>query len=484
MLKKTGVTLKLITDIDMFNMVEAGKRGGMCQVSQRYAEANNKYMKEHDPNKPSSYIMYEDANNLYGLAMCKPLPTGGYEWCEMTKEKIMTWSEEDDVGYFVEVNLRIPEHLHDKFNDYPLAPERLSVKGSQLSPYSQQLFRKVYSLKDEQAIPDEKVEKLVLTLSDKENYVVHIATLQFYLKQGAELMKIRRCLRFDQSRWLKPNIDFNTQKHKEATCDFEKDFFKLMNNAPCGKTMEDVKNHMDFEPVVTEKRLQRLVAHPGYRRAHIISDRLVGIQREKLIKLNKPIAIGVAILDLSKLHMYGFYYDVMKAKYGESCKLLYTDTDSLVMHIATDDVYEDFRGMKEHFDHSNYPPDHPNFDKSNAKRLGYFKDEADGKVITKFCALKPKMYAMTIEETEGVKEKLTAKGCPKKSVKEHMEFKSYVDTLTAETTTQISFNCIRSKNHEIYTLGINKRGLNPFENKRYYLDNINSLAYGHKNIHT
>ena len=172
----------------------------------------------------------------------------------------------------------------------------------------------------------------------------------------------------------------------------------------------------------------------------------------------------------------------MKAKYGESCKLLYTDTNSLVMHIATDDVYEDFRGMKEHFDHSNYPPDHPNFDKSNAKRLGYFKDEADGKVITKFCALKPKMYAMTIEETEGVKEKLTAKGCPKKSVKEHMEFKSYVDTLTAETTTQISFNCIRSKNHEIYTLGINKRGLSPFENKRYYLDNINSLAYGHKSI--
>ena len=245
---------------------------------------------------------------------------------------------------------------------------------------------------------------------------------------------------------------------------------------------EDVKNHMNFELVVTEKRFQKCVAHPAYRHAHIISDRLVGVQREKLIKLNKPIAIGVAILDLSKLHMYSFYYDVMKAEYGDRCKLLYTDTDSLVMHLTTDDVYADFRGMKEHFDSSNYPADHPNFDKSNAKVLGKFKDEADGKLITKFCALKPKMYAMTIEEDAKVKEKLTAKGCPKKAVKEQMEFKNHVDTLNAETTTQVSFNCIRSKNHEIYTLGIDKRGLSRFENKRFYIDSVHSLAYGHKDI--
>ena len=175
----------------------------------------------------------------------------------------MNWSEDDELGCFVECNLRIPEELHDKFNDYPLAPERTSVKGEQLSPYAPQLFRKVYDIKDEKAVPDEKIEKLVLPLSDKENYVVHIATLQFYLKQGAELLKVRRCLKFNQSRWLKSYIDFNTQKRKEATCDFEKDFFKVMNNAPYGKTMEDVKNHMDFELVITEKRFQKLVAHPG-----------------------------------------------------------------------------------------------------------------------------------------------------------------------------------------------------------------------------
>jgi len=156
----------------------------------------------------------------------------------------------------------------------------------------------------------------------------------------------------------------------------------------------------------------------------------------------------------------------MKPMYGDNCKLLYTDTDSLVMHINTEDVYADWRGMKEHFDFSNYPTNHPNYDKSNAKKLGLFKDEADGHVITKFVALKPKMYAMLIEQENGTKEKMTAKGCPKASMKKQMEFKSYMDTLHEETTAQVSFNCIRSKNHEIYTLGINKRGLSPFENKR------------------
>jgi hypothetical protein len=258
-------------------------------------------------------------------------------------------------------------------------------------------------------------------------------------------------LRFSQSRWLKPYIDFNTQKRKESNSDFEKEFFKLMNKAPYGRTMEDVKNHMEFELVVTEKRFVKVASHPSYKRAHIISDRLVGIQRQKDIKLNRPIAVGVAILDLSKLHMYGFYYDVMKPMYGDSCRLLYTDTDSLVMHINTPDVYEDWRGMKEHFDFSNYPANHPNYDKSNAKKLGLFKDEADGHVITKFVALKPKMYAMTVEQGDQVKEKMTAKGCPKSSMKKQVEFKTYMETLQAETTTQVSFNCIRSKNHQIYT---------------------------------
>jgi hypothetical protein len=180
--------------------------------------------------------------------------------------------------------------------------------------------------------------------------------------------------------------------------------------------------------------------------------------------------------------MYSFYYDVMKVKYGEDCKLLYTDTDSLIMHIKTPDLYKDFKGMSGNFDCSNYPTDHPNYDKSNAKKLGYFKDEADGNIITQFCALKPKMYAMLVEEPTKVKEKITAKGCPKAAVKKQVQFRDYIDSLENESTTQISFNCIRSKNHELFTLGINKKGLNPFENKRYYLDNINSLAYGHKDI--
>jgi hypothetical protein len=234
--------------------------------------------------------------------------------------------------------------------------------------------------------------------------------------------------------------------------------------------------------------MQKVVANPTYKRKHEISEHLVGVEKHKaVIKLNKPIAIGVAILDLSKVHMYKFFYGYLRpyynAKYHWSdCRLLYTDTDSLILHIRTEDVYQDFRHMRQCFDFSNYPPNHPNYDKFNAKVLGKFKDEADGKIITKFCGLKPKMYAIQIEDSGKVKDKMTAKGCPKSFIKNNTHFSDYYHTLMAEELSDVEFNCIRSKNHELYTLGINKQGLSPSENKRYYLDDINSLAYSHQRL--
>ena len=257
-----------------------------------------------------------------------------------------------------------------------MAPERVQVKGSDLSPYAQALYRKVCNLTEGKRIPDENVEKLVLNLHDKKGYVLHVAALKFYLQMGLEVESINRCIRFKQKRWLKPYIDFNTEKRKASKSDFEKDFFKLMNNAPYGKTMEDVKNHIDFELVTSDKRMQKVVANPTYKRKHEISEHLVGVEKHKtVIKLNKPIAIGVAILDLSKVHMYKFFYSYLSpyynAKYHWSdCRLLYTDTDSLILHIRTEDVYQDFRRMRQCFAFSKYPPNHPNHNKVQRQCAG------------------------------------------------------------------------------------------------------------------
>ena len=418
---------------------------------------------------------------MYGWAMSNPLPEKDFEWYEgLTEEEVRNY-QEDDVGYFVECDLGYPHELHDKHNDYPLAPVRTCVTTDMLSPHSKELYRKVYDLNSNQKIPHEKVEKLLLTLQDKEKYVVHIRMLQWYLKQGLVLKQIHRVIKFKQSPWLKPYIDFNTEKRKQATTDFEKDFFKLMNNAPYGKTMEDVKNHMDFELVTDVKRYDKLVNEPTFKHTSIINENIVGVERaKKEIYLNKPIAVGVAVFDLSKLHMYGFYNDIMKANYGDNMELLYTDTDSLIINVQTEDIYRDFRqpGLKEHFDFSEYPVDHPNYDSSNAKVLGKFKCETNGKPIEEWIGLKAKMYALRV----GGKDKLVAKGVPKDSIKKYTSFDVYKKVLEQDVKTNVSFNCIRSQKHKLHTMNISKVGLTNFDNKRHYLDNINSLAYGHKNI--
>jgi hypothetical protein len=252
-----------------------------------------------------------------------------------------------------------------------------------------------------------------------------------------------------------------------------------MNNAPYGKTMEDVKNHMDFELITDVKRYNKVVNEPTYKHTSIINENVVGVEKaKKEIYLNKPIAIGVAVLDLSKLHMYGFYYDVLKPKYGEKVSLLYTDTDSLIVNIQTEDVYTDFRqpGMKENFDFSEYPKDHPNYDPTNAKVLGKFKCETNGVPIGEWVGLKAKMYALRV----GGKDKMTGKGCPKGALKKYTTLDVYKHVLEEDSQTKVSFNCIRSKNHQLHTMNITKVGLTNFDNKRFYLTNIDSLAYGHK----
>jgi hypothetical protein len=164
-----------------------------------------------------------------------------------------------------------------------------------------------------------------------------VRLLKFYLEQGLVLKQVHRVVRFKQSAWLEPYVRFNTNKHKESTSDFQKDFVKLMNNASYGKAMEDVTNHTKFELVTRVKRFERLVADPCFKSHNVVNENLVGVERAKdKVYLGKPMSVGVAVLDLSKFHMYNFYYNVLRQRYGENCRLHYTDTDSLVVDVTTE----------------------------------------------------------------------------------------------------------------------------------------------------
>ena len=316
-LKHTGIRLELLTDTDMLLMFERGIRDGITQAVRKYALADNKYMGDRfDPKCESSYLQYLDANNLYGWAMSQPLPTGGFKWVDVNTNEISELATRTDKGYLLEVDVSYPKELDNQHNDLPFMCERMEING---------------------------VEKLVLNLRDKKNYVIHIQALNQALQHGLRLDRIYQAKEFDQSPWLKTYIDFNTQLRTAATNDFEKDFFKFMNNSVFGKTMENIRKHRNIKLVTTGEKYLCRVMKPNFKSGVLFGENLMGCEMGKIkAVMNKPVYLGQAILDLSKFAMYEFHYNYMVPKYGlEKLKLCYMDTDSLVYGIKTEDFYED-----------------------------------------------------------------------------------------------------------------------------------------------
>ena len=472
LLKKTGVELELLTDYDQHLFIEKGMRGGISMVSKRYAKANNPLIEGYKSSKPNTHILYLDANNLYGWAMSQPLPTGGFQWvddCDRLTETIIEHPTDSREGYILEVDLEYPGELHVAHNAYPLAPERMTVKKEWMSDYQHGLLD-----------AGVEVEKLVPNLYNKNCYVLHYRNLQLYLSLGMRLTKVHRALSFQQSCWMEPYIRLNTELRTAADNDFEKDLFKLMNNSVYGKTMENLRNRVDVKLVRADEsdRLRRLIASPRYARANIFDDDLAAIQMHKsCLKLLKPVYVGMCVLDLSKHLMYDFYYNELKKQYGEHCQLLYTDTDSLLLEIQTENVYEDMGASASLYDTSNYPKDHPQYSEENKKVVGKMKDECAGRLIAEYVGLRPKMYSILKADDKEIKK---AKGVKRSVVSNEIRHKDYNEALFDKKTFRHSMDVLRSKGHHIFGQRLNKISLSPFDSKRWISENgIDTLAYGH-----
>ena len=496
--KKTGKHIENLTNIDMYNLFKNNIRGGICTVgSQRITRANNKYMKDYDKSKPSSYNTYIDANNLYGYGMSLPLPSGNYKFVKntskFTEEFIMNYNfEQAEKGYYFNVDLECPKELHDYFDDYPLAPESFTPKPSQfMKELSKQIGHKITPC-----------NKLILSLNDKTNYGIFGNLLQLYLELGMKLKKVNQVISFDQSRWLKEYIDFNTNKRIEAKKnknDSEVDFYKLMNNAVYGKFIENLLNRQALELRRTDTKMQKIINSPLLHNFKILDEGdkdtpgLVAFEKKRRAEtvLNRPIAVGSAILDNSKYLMYNFYYNVMKKKYGDKVKLLYTDTDSLILNIETEDIYDDMKDMKQYYDVSKYPKNHEIFKgltdqqidewNMNSGVIGLFKDELDGRIMNSFIGLKPKMYSVIYDHNGKEMHKSTAKGVPK-HIKEKITHQDFINTIENKVSIKDmkrEFKSLRSKNHQINTVNIEKITLTTLDDKRYYLNENESRAHGH-----
>ena len=310
---------------------------------------------------------------------------------------------------------------------------------------------------------------------------MHYRNLQLYTDLGLKVTKVHRVLEFNQSPWLKQYIDFNTEKRKNAKNDFEKDFFKLMNNSVFGKTMENIRKRVDVRLVTDENKLLKLASKPTYVSSKIFNENLVAVHKIKeTLTLNRPAYVGMCILDLSKTLMYDFHYKYIKDEYGDKAKLLFTDTDSLTYEIEAEDVYQKFWNDKNRFDNSDYPKSSPYFDKTNKKVIGKFKDEAAGVPICEFVGLRSKMYSYIKDNQKGGK---TAKGIKKNVIKNNITHENYKDILFNDEQMYHKMKTIRSQNHELCSYEINKVSLSCFDDKRYiHEDGKTSYAYGHKDI--
>jgi hypothetical protein len=384
------------------------------------------------------------------------LPTGNFKWMDPeTLGPIEDLDPEGATGFIVEVDVEYPEELHDKHNDLPFLCEKDVPPGG-------------------------KTEKLMTTLRSKTKYVVHYVALQQAIKHGLIVTKVHRVLSFDQSAWLEPYIAHNTKLRQQALNKFIQDLCKLFNNAVYGKTLENKRGHMNMELVVSPDRMAKLLENPAFLDRTIYAENVVAVQMaQPSVYLNKPIYVGLTVLDISKWVMYDFHYDKMLPFYGKRLSILYMDTDAFIYAIHTKDVYDDMLQNATWFDTSDYRHDHKCYSPDNKKVLGKMKDEMNGEKILKFVGLRAKLYAIKTLLAEIRK----AKGVKKIAVKKQISFEDYHRCLVDHTEKLTTFQLFRSNKHTISTVKQTKLSLSPFDDKRHILnDGIHTLAWGHRDI--
>ena len=394
--------------------------------------------------------------------MVQNLPTHGFKWEngeDFTREKIDELVKKDKRGYLLEVDVKYPKELHENHNELPFLTERIKIG---------------------------MVEKLVPNLKRKKRYVVHIKALEQALKHGSQLKKVHRVIKFQQSRWMKAYIMLNTRLRKEAKNEFEKDFFKLMNNSVFGKTMENIRNHKDMKLVTSDKKYLKYVMKPNFKDGHLFAVEMGKTE----ITMNKPVYLGQAILDLSKTLMYEFHYDYMRPKYGSKVKLCYMDTDSFVYEIETKDFYRDIaKDVEKRFDTSGYSKDEnrPLPIGKNKKVIGLMKDELGGKIMTEFVALRAKMYAYRkIDRVATQHDHFVAcdekrcKGTKKCVVSEDLTFDDYKTCLFDGKTIYKDQMLFENEKHKVDTVNKYKITLNRDDDKMLVqADGITTLARGY-----
>ena len=460
-LKYTGINLQTLQDKDMTLLLENNMRGGIGSVmADRYVRS--------DENKK---ILYVYANNLYGHSMSQYLPYDEIKFDQNVElEDILNTPDDSDIGYFVKADLIYPDNIKEKTENLPFAPVSKKINPDNFNDYMKEIRTDTYV----------QSSKLICDWSDKKNYLVHYRMLKFYVRHGLIVDKVHDIISFRQSRWLEKYINFNTQERNQAVNDFEKDSYKLLNNAFYGKTTENVRNRLkikffkkdDYREII--KQQSKLIfngIHKSYENCYSYT------VRQNEVLMDKPIYLGCTILELSKLLMYETYYDKLQPYFGqENIQLHYMDTDSFILKVNTKDIIKDLKNLGDIFDFSNLDENHELFSNKNKKVIGKFKNECPRNIwIDEFICLRSKMYAFKC----GGDSKNKLKGISKSQSK-NIKFEEYKKCLDGEDYQQECDNYItRSNNHEMVLQKLKKSTLSIFDDKRCYINNIESKLWNY-----
>ena len=401
--------------------------------------------------------------------MSEPLP---YDEIKLDNkielEDILNTPDDSDIGYFIEVDLKYSGNIKEKTRNFPFAPMNKKINPDNFSDYVKEIIHDTHI----------QNKKLICDWSNKKNYLIHYRKLKFYVRHGMIVDKVHEIISFKQSRWLEKYINFNTQKRNQAANDFEKDFYKLLNNAFYGKTMENVRNRLKIKFIKKDYyrkiiEYQSKLTFNGIHRSYENCDSYTIKQNEVL--MDTPLYLGFSVLELSKLLMYETYFDILQPYFGqENIQLHYMDTDSFILSVNTKDIIKDLKKLEDIFDFSNLDKTHELFSNKNKKVIGKFKIETPTNIwIDEFVCLRIKMYAFKC----GYDSKNNLKGISK-AQKKNIKFEEYKKCLDGEDYQQECDNyIIRSINQEMILQKVKNSTLSIFDDKRCYINNIESIPW-------
>jgi len=417
----------------------------------------------------------------------QPLPTGGYRWASESEiDRIISHlskkanyenahhESNEKRGYILEVDLSYPEELHDLHQDMPMAPEHMLISKKDISPLMSD--KSPYS-------STHQSKKLVGTLSNKKNYVVHYKLLKLYLQLGMKLEKVHKVLVFHQEPFMAKYIAHIASLRSKSQNTFEKNYLKKLANSCYGKMIEDVRKYKEVRICRSRSHFLRVASSPFYECCKIYSETLVAcFLRKSVVRLKSFHAIGLSILDYSKLHMYDLYYNyiIPSTKLSPvkgSLSIIMSDTDSFLFAFKGITADEFLNKIADVMDFSNYPRDHKSFSAEVSGHLGYLKDEMRGQHISGAVALKSKCYSIKSKNSKITK----CKGVPKVAVRK-LQYSDYKIALEKAKVYRSQFQKITSKDHSVTTTMYERKSLSSYDDKRFYVCNIHSLPYGHYKV--